>query len=184
MDGLRYGRGGGVRSTRGALPVFRRVGFPESPAEPGVPVVPAPGSPQVPLWVVVVVHPVDVHAPPTLARAQIPWRLDHGPCLQWISFRWSCRIWLACACAGCSSSPALCGRGRVSRWLSGVSRPRHGRPPGTQPIRAAHCGPGFGRSTGMDSCARPPVLLPRAVLHSAEVRGADPGTDHAAQPTQ
>jgi hypothetical protein len=38
-----------VRSTRGALPVFRPVGFPESPPEPGVPVVPAPGSPQVPL---------------------------------------------------------------------------------------------------------------------------------------
>ena len=38
-----------VRSTRGALSVFRPVGFPESPPEPGVPVVPAPGSPQVPL---------------------------------------------------------------------------------------------------------------------------------------
>ena len=38
-----------VRSTGGALPVFRPVGFPESPPEPGVPVVPAPGSPQVPL---------------------------------------------------------------------------------------------------------------------------------------
>jgi hypothetical protein len=29
----------GVRSTRGALPVFLPVGFPESPPEPGVPVV-------------------------------------------------------------------------------------------------------------------------------------------------
>jgi hypothetical protein len=36
-----------VRSTRGALPVFRPVGFPESPPEPGVPVVPAMGSPAV-----------------------------------------------------------------------------------------------------------------------------------------
>jgi hypothetical protein len=46
----------GVRSTRGALPVFRPVGFPESPPEPGVPVVPAPGSPQVPLRIAVVIH--------------------------------------------------------------------------------------------------------------------------------
>ncbi|MCY1159695.1 MAG: family intrarane metalloprotease, partial [Citricoccus sp.] len=51
----------GVRSTRGALPVFRPVGFPESPPEPGVPVVPAPGSPQVPLRTVVMVHPVAGH---------------------------------------------------------------------------------------------------------------------------
>ncbi len=50
-----------VRSTRGALPVFRPVGFPESPPEPGVPVVPAPGSPQVPLRTDVMVHPVAGH---------------------------------------------------------------------------------------------------------------------------
>jgi hypothetical protein len=50
-----------VRSTRGALPVFRPVGFPESPPEPGVPVVPAPGSPQVPLRTEVMVHPVAGH---------------------------------------------------------------------------------------------------------------------------
>jgi hypothetical protein len=51
----------GVRSTRGALPVFRPVGFPESPPEPGVPVVLAPGSPQVPLRIAGVVHPVADH---------------------------------------------------------------------------------------------------------------------------
>jgi hypothetical protein len=51
----------GVRSTRGALPVFRPVGFPESPPEPGVPVVPAPGSPQVALRVAVTVHPMADH---------------------------------------------------------------------------------------------------------------------------
>jgi hypothetical protein len=50
-----------VRSTRGALPVFLLVGFPESPPEPGVPVIPAPGSPQVPLWVAVMGHPLAGH---------------------------------------------------------------------------------------------------------------------------
>ena len=49
IDAERWRSGVGVRSTRGALPVFRPVGFPESPPEPGVPVVPAPGYPQVPL---------------------------------------------------------------------------------------------------------------------------------------
>jgi hypothetical protein len=56
-----HGRDLSVRSTRGALPVFQPVGFPESPPEPGVPVVPAPGSPQVPLRTAVMVHPVAGH---------------------------------------------------------------------------------------------------------------------------
>jgi hypothetical protein len=37
-----------VRSTQGAVSVFQPVRFLGSPPEPGVPVVPAPGSPQVP----------------------------------------------------------------------------------------------------------------------------------------
>lgn len=39
---------GSVRSARSAVPALPRVGFSEPPPEPGVPVVPAPGSPQVP----------------------------------------------------------------------------------------------------------------------------------------
>jgi len=50
-----------VRSTRGALPVFLLVGFPRSPPEPGVPVVPAPGSPLVPLGFAVMGHPLAGH---------------------------------------------------------------------------------------------------------------------------
>ena len=38
-----------VRSTRGALPAFPPVGFPEPPPEPAVRLVDAAGSPQVPL---------------------------------------------------------------------------------------------------------------------------------------
>jgi hypothetical protein len=38
-----------VRSTRGALPTFPSVGFPEPPPEPAVRLVDAAGSPQVPL---------------------------------------------------------------------------------------------------------------------------------------
>jgi hypothetical protein len=36
-------------SARGAVPAFRRARFPEPPSEPGVPVIPAPGSPRGPL---------------------------------------------------------------------------------------------------------------------------------------
>ena len=35
-------------SARGAVPAFRRARFPEPPSEPGVPVIPAPGSPRGP----------------------------------------------------------------------------------------------------------------------------------------
>jgi hypothetical protein len=43
-----------VRSTQGAVLVFRSIRFLGLPPEPGVPVIPAPGSPQVPLRVAVV----------------------------------------------------------------------------------------------------------------------------------
>jgi hypothetical protein len=49
-----------VRSTQGAALVFQPARSRGSPPEPGVPVVPAPGSPQVPLGIVVV-HPVVGH---------------------------------------------------------------------------------------------------------------------------
>jgi hypothetical protein len=41
--------------------VFRPVGFPESPPKPGMPVVPAPGSPTSPVRTAVIVHPVAGH---------------------------------------------------------------------------------------------------------------------------
>jgi hypothetical protein len=48
------GDGGGCRVGPGAVPAFRRARFPGPPSEPGVPVIPAPGSPRGPLPTTVV----------------------------------------------------------------------------------------------------------------------------------